>query len=480
MRQLPILRLLFAGPLPRRLWMVGLAAALFILTMAVGNGLLPAEKALTPDDMGLDFLPFYTGASFVRAGATDRIYDLPSLYAAEQATAQTEHLALGDRAGGPFWNPPFYAALLSPLAELPYRRALLVWTMINIAALLLAMRLLVRMLPPQATWQTQALVPLLVLVSMPFVQAISHGQNTFMSLLLVTMIVTLWRARRAVLAGAVCGLLFYKPQLAAVAAIVLAVDLGWRAGAAAATVGLAFVLICLAMPGSDSMLRPPLALHADAILPRFVRDSALADYSARLGGIVTELQENHPYAWERHATLLSLTRMLGQGSTTGPTQLAARLATLAIGAMLAASLVLAVRRSRPIGSDDCWTGLTPAIRRDRLIAATICCTPLLVPFYFDYDLLLLAVPAVLLAAERLAPVAKSDWTDQWSVRTFCVLAFVLMFNIAISKATGINFAALLLLIEALLLLRRATWVVEPHTHFHAIAIRRILHLRSAA
>jgi hypothetical protein len=480
MRNLPLLRLLLAGPLPRRLWLVGLAAALFILTMAIGNGVLPAEKALTPDDMGLDFLPFYTAASFVRAGASDRIYDLPPLYAAEHATAQTEHLSLGQRAGGPFWNPPFYAALLTPLAAMPYRHALLLWTLINIAALLLAIRLLVRMLPPQATWHTRALVPLLVLVSMPFIQAISHGQNTFMSLLLVTMVVTLWRQRRAVLAGAVCGLLFYKPQLAAVGAIVLALDLGWRAAAATGAVGLAFVLVCLAMPGSDLAARPPLPLHADAVLPRFVRDSALADYGARLGGIVTELQENHPYAWERHTTLLSLTRMLAQGSTVGPTQITARLATLAIAAMLAAALVLAVRRTRPIGSDDCWTGLTPVVRRDRLIAATICCTPLLVPFYFDYDLLLLAVPAVLLTAERLAPAAAPDWTDDWSVRTFCVLAVVLVFNIAISKAAGINFAALLLLIEGLLLLRRATWIVEPHTHATAEIVRRILHLRPAA
>ncbi len=34
-----------------------------------------------------------------------------------------------------------------------------------------------------------------------------------------------------------------------------------------------------------------------------------------------------------------------------------------------------------------------------LIAATVASTPLLMPFYFDYDQLLLAIPAVLFAAE---------------------------------------------------------------------------------
>ena len=43
-----------------------------------------------------------------------------------------------------------------------------------------------------------------------------------------------------------------------------------------------------------------------------------------------------------------------------------------------------------------------AVSRDRGIAAAIVCTPLLTPFYFDYDLLLLSVPAVLFAAEVLA------------------------------------------------------------------------------
>jgi hypothetical protein len=39
--------------------------------------------------------------------------------------------------------------------------------------------------------------------------------------------------------------------------------------------------------------------------------------------------------------------------------------------------------------------------RDRLISASIACTPLLLPYFMDYDLLLLAVPAVLFASERV-------------------------------------------------------------------------------
>src|SRR5437764_277736 len=50
-------------------------------------------------------------------------------------------------------------------------------------------------------WKTWALVPLLMAVSMPFIQAIGHGQNTCLSLLIVAATVKLWRKDCAVAAG---------------------------------------------------------------------------------------------------------------------------------------------------------------------------------------------------------------------------------------------------------------------------------------
>src|SRR2546430_4183331 len=56
---------------------------------------------------------------------------------------------------------------------------------------------------------------------------------------------------------------------------------------------------------------------------------------------------------------------------------------LAVAALLAAAL---------------WKSSRRTASPDRAIAATIAAMPLLMPFYFDYDLLLLAVPATLYAA----------------------------------------------------------------------------------
>jgi alpha-1,2-mannosyltransferase len=117
-----------------RLWQAGAALAIFILTMAIGNIFSPPGKAVTTDMLGLDFLPFYASGAMARTGRTDLLYDIPAVAAFEHETAKSVGLNLGD-AFGPFWNPPFYAWVFAPLSMLPYRQALAVWTLINVAAL---------------------------------------------------------------------------------------------------------------------------------------------------------------------------------------------------------------------------------------------------------------------------------------------------------------------------------------------------------
>ena len=84
-------------------------------------------------------------------------------------------------------------------------------------------------------------------------------------------------------------------------------------------------------------------------------------------------------------------------------------------ALLGALLALVVK-TRP------FANLAP--RRDRLIAATIIAMPLLMPFYFDYDLLLISVGIVVYAADcrrDSASGAPLNAEDRWLFRTFSVL-----------------------------------------------------------
>ena len=160
----------------------------------------------------------------------------------QQQVAKDSQLQMGD-SFGPFWNPPFYAWVFAPLSRLTFYHAVLAWMGRNVLAAFgidfIALQNAADGLGGGAAfagwfatgrdWRNWLLVPLLMIVSMPLIQTLSHGQNTCMSLFILCLMVTAWRAKQAEWAGICCGLLFYKPQLAAVLAVILFVSLGFRA-----------------------------------------------------------------------------------------------------------------------------------------------------------------------------------------------------------------------------------------------------------
>jgi hypothetical protein len=304
-------------------------------------------------------------------------------------------------------------------------------------------------------------VPLLVLVSMPFIQAISHGQNTFTSLLLLCATVTAWRARRAVLAGAICALLFYKPQHGALLAALLTMSLGRRTLIGLGSVLGALLLITLVtMPGaaSDWLHQLPINVHY--------------------------MQVENTYNWERHATLKSFWRMLLQGRGPGEALPLVTTLTVALGAVAVVGLLTALKHSHEPMIDNCWTGETRAVRLDRLIAATIAATPLVMPFYFDYDLLLLAVPAVLFGGEMMshAPGRPRLMPDRRLVHCWCVLFAILLVNSPLARVLGVGVIVPPLAAVTALLIKRAYRrpLRDPSTVRVAEEIRVLLQVRKAA
>ena len=167
-------------------------------------------------------------------------------------------------------------------------------------------------------------------------------------------------------------MLAYKPQLAAVVGVIALVDLGWLVFAGAAiSAGTLVASAAVAMPGIFSTYR--------AALPRLLHF----------------MQVEHVYMWERHVTLKAFWRLLIQGTAAGDAGVLVTLLTGICAAALGVALLAAAFRCRL--AKKC-RDVNPSVTRDRLIAATIAAMPLLMPFYFDYDLLLLAIPAVLVAA----------------------------------------------------------------------------------
>jgi alpha-1,2-mannosyltransferase len=401
----------------KRLWLAGSGLALVLLTIIVGNQFIAQDKAVTRQMLGHDFLAFYTAGSFIRDGRYHDLYKLDAVKDFEQSTAHAADLEVG-KSFGPWWNPPFYAMMFEPFAALPYPNALNLWREICLVALAIAIVLLMQMVAGSA--RNWGLVPLLVLTSMPFIQALSHGQNTFTSLLLLTATVAAWRSERRLAAGLLCGLLFYKPQLGAVVAAVLVLDLGWSAFAGLCVTGAVLAAVCLiALPGS---------LH---------------DYMRLLPANVHWMQVENSYLWERHVTLKAFWRLLLQGREAGePFVITQILIWLSVTAVVG-GLAWAIVRSR--GEKD--------IRRDRLIAATITAMPLIMPFYFDYDLLLLAVPVTLYAVDRLRQPASPG--DVWLTRGWVVLFFWMFVNPAIGMHTHVNVTVILLSTIAAMQIRRA-------------------------
>jgi hypothetical protein len=377
------------------LWQgAGLLAAV-VVTLLVANQFLPPERSVGGDMLGHDFLAFYTAGTLAREGSADQLYNLEYSRKFQNQIANDFDLSIGSEFG-PYWNPPFYALAFAPLSALPYSYALLTWIALNLLCAVVACVLLCRVVAgaahpwpmyssPTATvappWRVWLLVPLLIALSMPFIQALSHGQNSMMSLLLLTTSVLLWRKNRPVLAGIACGLLFYKPQLAAIVATALALTLGWRAvlGMLLAGVGLLAAQEYFA-PGSTQLYLHQLPLNLAAF------------------------QIESSYLWERHVTLKAFWRLLFQGREPGALATTTLLAWVGSSVILAGGLISALRNTWRARIDDPFGGHTRRVQRDRFIAAVIVSMPLLMPFYFDYDLLLLAIPFTLLAAERLGSV----------------------------------------------------------------------------
>lgn len=429
----------------KRFWLGAVALLTLLLTLSAGNFFLPQEKRLTGGMVGHDFLAFYTAGTFVRDGRMGDLYNLEKVRAFQHDLARRDQLEIGE-SFGPFWNPPFYAWVFVPLARLPYQAALLGWETINAISLCTAIALMIRLLrriqnqklgprmvsenASPAGWRVWLLVPMLLLTSMPLIQAFTHGQNTAVSLLLLSLVATFWQCRRGFAAGIIAGLLFYKPQLGMVVAVALVLTLGWRAAAGLAIMGLALlVTTVLTMPAT------------------------LTDYLAKMPGNLHQFQVEQVYLWDRHVTLRAFWRLLLQGRGAGEMTAVCKSCWIISCLLLAGMLARAWWKTRhAVGSD-----------RAPLIAAVIAAMPLLMPFYFDYDLLLIAVSAVCYAGVRLRDEANNIPAmeiDRWITRAWIGLYLWLMVNSSVARLTGVNGTVVMLSMIAALMTRRAGGAVE--------------------
>jgi hypothetical protein len=179
------------------------------------------------DNFHNDFTFYYAAARLGLAHGWSNLYDLRLQQ--EQLDAIGSHITVAQLAR--YVSPPPLAWLITPLILLPYQVAYWMWSALLVAALVLAWRL-------AAPGSGRARVIFLVAAFgwLPIIYGLQLGQPVLLVAAGVAGCYALLKRGRDVEAGAVLGVLVFKPQLALLVPVVLLVSGRWRAFASAVVV----------------------------------------------------------------------------------------------------------------------------------------------------------------------------------------------------------------------------------------------------
>jgi hypothetical protein len=174
------------------------------------------ERALAGEN---DFLQLYAGAKL--AGTAE-------LYSPE-AAKRVHVAAVGESYKGVYYSrPPFYAALLKPLAWLPYRTAYFIFQLISLAAFGVFAALNV---------SGRSDVLFVICTSVPVLVNFTSGQDVSLVLCFASVALWLFRRRMPFWAGLVLSLCAIKFHLFLLVPIALIMHRRWRLLAGSATGG---------------------------------------------------------------------------------------------------------------------------------------------------------------------------------------------------------------------------------------------------
>lgn len=312
--------------------------------------------------LGTDFSDVYAAGSLANDGHAERAFDPAQHFAREKALFGNGTQFYG-------WHyPPFFLAVASPLARLPYLPALILWQLATLAFYLWALRLLL----PGVTDNTWLLVALAFPAA--FVN-LTHGHNGFLTAGLIATALALLDSRPLV-AGLCFGLLAYKPQFGVMIPLVLAVTGRWRSFAAAAATVAALASIVT-------------ALFGDAVWPAFLAGTHFTR---------TVVLEQGNTGFHKIQTVFAWARMWSASVPLAYT--AQGLASLGV----AAALVMIWRSQASM-----------AVKGGALCLGMLLSTP----YALDYDMMALAPAIAMLAAEGLAggfrPYERTMLLALWAV-----------------------------------------------------------------
>lgn len=177
-----------------------------------------------------------------------------------QAVAAVETAAAGHAVGGtgilPYFNPPFFAWLLRPVAGLSLQDAYRVWSMFSLLCLVVDAWLLWRIASPlPREWKRVIIVAFFALIPVTF--GLRQGQFSLILEGSWSAAYLLLRDRRPGLAGVALSPMLIKPELLVPAVLFLAWKRGWRVLATLSACGLVAVIGSIAIVGTPSAIGYP-------------------------------------------------------------------------------------------------------------------------------------------------------------------------------------------------------------------------------
>jgi hypothetical protein len=323
------------------------ALSLAVLAPIVAWFYWPAGNGLdvTGHQIGRDFIGNWSGPQLAFGGELAVLFDLDGY-----------HAAIGRLFGHPLpfhnWGYPLFTLpAFWPLAQLPYFWALAVWT-VGLFALFAG----VTLSQVERPLRGYGLVAL-ALAPACLINAVG-GQNGFLSAaLLIGGVLNI--DRRPLLAGALFGLLTFKPHLGLVVPFVLLALAAWRTIAAASVTAVVLVAVTIPLFGIE-----PWRLYLE------VTGAYQAALLERFSGFYT----------------IMMASVFAGARTLGLPYAAAMAIQVAVAVPVLVSLCWAVRRT----ADPC------------LRAMLVACAAILVsPYAFNYDLTALSAGLIWLLAGRL-------------------------------------------------------------------------------
>lgn len=183
-----------------------------------------------------DFVTFYTGA---------KLAGTPELYS-RAANVETIRGLVGQDLGVMYIRAPFYAAILKPMAWLPFLSAYALFSLLSLSAYV--------WFAARFTRECSAL-PFLSAISIPFLADLSAGQDASFMLAILGTAILLMRRERDFAAGLVLSLCAFKFHLFLFVPLLLLLKRRWSivSGGIAGTAAL--TLLGMLVNGADSMLR---------------------------------------------------------------------------------------------------------------------------------------------------------------------------------------------------------------------------------